>query len=64
MFAIDYCSFCTSLRQRKASKNPFSLGANAQTVRLEFMTDDVNEAEEIRIQWLAFDCVAEVRILD
>ena len=30
-------------------------------VRLDFMTDDVNEAEEKRIQTLASDCVAEIR---
>jgi hypothetical protein len=34
------------------------------SVCLEFMTDDLNEAEEMRIQCLAFDCVVEVRILD
>ena len=31
------------------------------SVRLDFMTDDVNEAEEMRIQTLASDCVAEMR---
>jgi hypothetical protein len=31
------------------------------SVRLDFMTDDVNEAEEMRIQTLASDCVAEIR---
>lgn len=30
----------------------------------EFMTEDAAEAEEMRVQWLEFDCVAEVRILD
>jgi hypothetical protein len=34
------------------------------SVALEFMTDDASEADELREQWLAFDCVAEVRILD
>ena len=29
------------------------------SVRLDFMTDDVNEAEEMRIQTLASDCAAE-----
>ena len=28
------------------------------------MTDDVNEAEGMRIQTLASDCVAEIRILN
>jgi hypothetical protein len=28
------------------------------------MTDDPSEAEELRQQWLAFDCVAEVVVLD
>ena len=31
------------------------------SVRLDFVTDDVNEAEEMRIQTLASDCVAEIR---
>jgi hypothetical protein len=31
---------------------------------LQFMTDDLSEAEEMRTQCLAFDCVAEVRVLD
>jgi hypothetical protein len=31
------------------------------SVRLDFMTDDVNEAEEMRIQTLASDCMAEIR---
>jgi hypothetical protein len=31
------------------------------SVRLDFMTDDVNEAEEMRIQTLASDCAAEIR---
>jgi hypothetical protein len=34
------------------------------SVALEFMTDDSSEAEEMRAQWLAFDCVAEVVVLD
>jgi hypothetical protein len=34
------------------------------SVALEFMTDDLAEAEEMRAQWLGFDCVAEVRVLD
>ena len=28
------------------------------------MTESAEEAEEIRTQWLTFDCVAEVRVLD
>jgi hypothetical protein len=28
---------------------------------MDFMTDDVNEAEEMRIRMLASDCVAETR---
>jgi hypothetical protein len=28
------------------------------------MTDDPTEAEEMREQWFAFDCVAEVVVLD
>jgi hypothetical protein len=28
------------------------------------MTDDPSEAEEMRQQWLAFDCVAQVMVLD
>jgi hypothetical protein len=34
------------------------------SVGLEFMTDDLSEAEEMRGQWLAFDCVAKVLVLD
>jgi hypothetical protein len=34
------------------------------SVALEFMTDSLAEAEEMREQWLAFDCVAEVVVLD
>jgi hypothetical protein len=39
---------------------------SSTTVQLakEFMTDNASEAEELRQQWLAFDCVAEVRVLD
>jgi hypothetical protein len=33
------------------------------SVGMEFMTDDPSEAEEMRRQCLAFDCVAEVRVL-
>jgi hypothetical protein len=28
------------------------------------MTDDASEAEEMGLQWLAFDCVAQVKVLD
>ena len=31
------------------------------SVRLDFMTDDVNEADEMRIQTLASDCMTEIR---
>ena len=31
------------------------------SVRLDFMTDDVNEAKEVRIRTLASDCAAEIR---
>ena len=34
------------------------------SVGLEFMTGDAAEADEMRVQWLAFDCVAEVLVLD
>jgi hypothetical protein len=34
------------------------------SVGLEFMTESAEEAEEMRAQWLEFDCVAEVRVLD
>jgi hypothetical protein len=34
------------------------------SVAMEFMTEDSSEAEEMRVQWLAFDCVAEVVLLD
>jgi hypothetical protein len=34
------------------------------SVGIEFMTDDPAEAEEMREQMLAFDCVAEVRVMD
>jgi hypothetical protein len=34
------------------------------TVVLTVMTDSLAEAEEMREQWLAFDCVAEVVVLD
>ena len=33
-------------------------------VRLDFMTDDVNEAEEMRIQTVVSDCAAEIRNLN
>jgi hypothetical protein len=33
------------------------------SVRLDFMTDDVNEAEEMRIQTLASDCVTEIALI-
>ena len=35
-----------------------------ESVGVEFMTDNVSEADEMREQRLTFDCVAEVRILD
>src|SRR6476646_8582808 len=31
------------------------------SVRLDFLTDDMNEAEEVRIQTFASDCVAEIK---
>jgi hypothetical protein len=31
---------------------------------MEFMTDDPSEAEEMREEMLAFDCLAEVVVLD
>ena len=34
------------------------------SVGMEFMTDDSSEAAEMRELWLAFDCVAEVTVLD
>ena len=34
------------------------------SVGMEFMTDDPSEAEEMRAQMLAFDCVAEVLVVD
>jgi hypothetical protein len=34
------------------------------SVGMEFMTDTASEAEEMREQMLAFDCVAEVVVLD
>jgi hypothetical protein len=34
------------------------------SVALEFMTDDIVEAEEMRVQFLDFDRAAEVRVLD
>ena len=34
------------------------------SVRLDFMTDDVNEAEEMRIQTVVSDCAAEIRNLN
>jgi hypothetical protein len=34
------------------------------SIALEFMTDDASEAEEMRAQGLAFDCVAEVLVID
>ncbi|MBV8279469.1 MAG: hypothetical protein JO170_29980 [Verrucomicrobia bacterium] len=37
---------------------------NDGTVAMEFMTDDSSEAEEMRKQMLAFDCVTEVVALD
>jgi hypothetical protein len=35
-----------------------------ESVGVEFMTDNVSEADEMREQCLTFDCVGEVRILD
>jgi|SRR5271166_3327719 len=32
------------------------------SVGMKFMTDDPSEAEEMREQWLAFDCVGEVLV--
>jgi hypothetical protein len=37
---------------------------NDGSVGLEFMTDDLSEAEEMLVRWLAFDCVAEVLVSD
>jgi hypothetical protein len=37
---------------------------NDGSVGMEFMTDDPSEAEVMREHWLAFDCVAEVLVLD
>jgi hypothetical protein len=37
---------------------------NDGSVGMEFMTDDPSEAEDMREQWPAFDCVAEVLVLD
>ena len=34
------------------------------SVALEFMTEDPSEAEEMREQMLAFECVAEVVVVD
>jgi hypothetical protein len=34
------------------------------SVRLDFMTDDMNEAEEMRIQTVVSDCAAEIRNLN
>jgi hypothetical protein len=34
------------------------------SVGMEFMTDNASEAEEMREQMLAFDCVAEVVVLE
>jgi hypothetical protein len=34
------------------------------SVRLDFMTDDVNEAEEMRIQTVVSDCPADIRNLN
>jgi hypothetical protein len=34
------------------------------SVGMEFMTDGSSEAEDLRELWLAFDCVAEVLVLD
>jgi len=34
------------------------------SVRLDFMTDDVNEAEEMRIQTVVSSCAAEIRNLN
>jgi hypothetical protein len=31
---------------------------------MEFMTDDPSEAEEVREQMLAFECVAKVVVMD
>jgi hypothetical protein len=36
----------------------------AGSVRLDFMTDDVNEAEEMRIQTVVSSCAAEIRNLN
>jgi hypothetical protein len=34
------------------------------SVGMEFMTEDSSEAAEMRELWLAFDCVAEVLVVD
>jgi hypothetical protein len=34
------------------------------SVGMEFMTDDPSEAEEVREQMLAFECVAKVVVMD
>ena len=34
------------------------------SVGMEFMTEDSSEVEELRELWLAFDCVAEVLVVD
>jgi hypothetical protein len=34
------------------------------SVRLDLMTDDMNEAEEMRIQTVVSDCAAEIRNLN
>jgi hypothetical protein len=34
------------------------------SIGLEFMTDDPTEAEEMRTECLAFDCVVEVGVLN
>jgi hypothetical protein len=57
------CSF-----KKGRGRNPRMLKPQAKfhdgSVGLEFMTDNPSEAEEMREQMLAYDCVAEVVVLE
>src|SRR5271165_4562235 len=52
------CAFSTRRMEQVQIHARFKDGS----VGMKFMTDDPSEAEEMREQWLAFDCVGEVLV--
>jgi hypothetical protein len=61
-FTSAGCSFQNNLVITKMLK--LQAIFHGGSVGLEFMTDDPSEAEEMREQMLAFECIAEVVVLD